>query len=109
MDERVYKHTDIVSITRNEILFNDGHLINLVECSARWSEAKGITSRNYTCVGDRNMADEVPYFLLYSKPLTKVRFVKRGLFGAKKQLKQFEEMKSQIGSVGWTLRDISRR
>ena len=107
MDERTYKYTDIVSITRNEILFNDGHLINLVECTSRWSEAKGIALRNYTCIGDRNSSDQAPYFVLYSKPVTKVIFTKKGVLGSKKCLKEFEKMRSQIGSLGWTLRDTS--
>lgn len=109
MDERIYKYTDIVSITRNEILFNDGRLINLVECTARWAKAKGIAMRNYTCIGDRDSSGKEPCFILYSKPVTKVVFTKKGLFGNKRCIKEYEMMRARIGSLGWTLRDTSGR
>ncbi len=107
MGEKTYKYTDIVNISRNEILFRDGHLINLVECASRWAEAKGLTTRDYTCIGDRNASADTPFFTLYSKPLTKIIFAKKGLLKTTGDIKEYEKMRTQIGSYGWTLRDTS--
>lgn len=107
MSEKTYLYTDIANITKEEILFKDGHMINLAECAARWSEAKGISSKNYFCIGDRNHNAYAPYFTLYSKPATKIVFTKKGLLWNTKNEKEFEKMRLQIGNLGWTLRDIS--
>ncbi|MBQ9887412.1 MAG: hypothetical protein IJM37_11235 [Lachnospiraceae bacterium] len=107
MNGNTYKYNEIVSMTKSEILFNDGHLINFTECASRWAEKKGISLRNYTCVGDRNFSEDVPYFDLYSKPVTRIVFPKKTFLGKKKSRKEFELLRSKIGNLGWTLRDIS--
>ncbi len=107
MSEKTYRYTEVANITKETILFKDGHIINLKECAVRWSEAKGISSKNYTCVGDRDMNAYVPYFAIYSKPITKIVFTKKGLIWNTRNEKEFEKMRVQIGSLGWTLRDLS--
>ncbi len=107
MSEKTYTYTDVANITKEAILFKDGHMINLAECAARWSEAKGITSKNYSCIGDRDKSSYVPYFAIYTKPVTRIIFTKKGLIWNSKNEKEFEKMRLQIGSLGWTLRDIS--
>lgn len=107
MSEKTYRYTEVANITKEIILFKDGHIVNLAECAARWSEAKGISSKNYSCIGDRDQKAYTPYFEIYSKPVIRIVFTKKGLMWNNRNEKEFEKMRSQIGSLGWTLRDIS--
>lgn len=107
MGEKTYRYTDVANITKDMILFKDGHIINLAECAARWSAAKGISSKNYSCIGDRKLNAYTPYFEIYSKPVIKIVFTKKGLIWNTSNEKEFEKMRSQLGRLGWTLRDIS--
>ncbi|EGC03215.1 hypothetical protein [Ruminococcus albus] len=92
------KYTDVAEVNSSGIVFISGEKLVFSEC----------VGENNTCVGERDIDAEPPYFEFYTsdKP-TRIVFDRKGLLSDTVNQREFVKMQCLIADAGFSTLDLS--
>lgn len=103
-----YDYCDVVELSNTGIEFRDGYILKFENCIKDWAIAKEIPVKDNICVGCRNIAASIPYFIFYcNKTQIKIYFRYEGLFRKKRTERAFLKLQTYISNLGYTTFDES--
>jgi hypothetical protein len=106
-DMKIYLYTDIKKITKSEIIFYDGFVIDFEECKKEWANKNRIDYLSTNCVVTRNKVSNPPCFTFYTKERTVIHFKRKGFFKKRRALKDFAKLQFLLNDFGFSSYDLS--
>ncbi|MCM1494757.1 MAG: hypothetical protein NC089_03060 [Bacteroides sp.] len=106
--EKEYNYSEVVELTDTGIEFRDGYILKFKTCIKDWAMARKIPESENACLGCRNIAALIPYFIFFQdKVLIKIYFQYGGIFGKKRAERAFLKLQAYLNHLGYTTFDGS--
>lgn len=95
--EKEYNYSEVVELTDTGIEFRDGYILKFKTCIKDWAVVRKIPESENTCLGCRNIAALIPYFIFFQdKVLIKIYFQYGGIFGKKRAERTIQSEKGAL-------------
>ena len=102
-----YNFKQIKSLNKSGIQFEDGQIIIFEECRVNWANSRAVNYEDSYCVADRNISENIPYFLFYTNEKIKVLFPKSIFPWISKHEKMFLKLQMGLNRIGYSSYDCS--
>ena len=102
-----YNYKSIKHMNEKHIEFNDGTIIDFEECRRNWSASHEIETDDSTCIADRNIVSDSPFFVFYSNEKIKVIFTDKLLVFKSKNKKEFRRFQLQLNKINYSSYDCT--
>lgn len=102
-----YNYKKIKYINEKNIEFCDGTIIDFIECRRNWSRRHEIDNDDSTCVTDRNIVSDKPFYAFYSNEMIKIIFTDTFLCFQIKNKKEFRRFQLQLDRMHYSSYDCT--
>lgn len=102
-----YSYKNIKRFDEFGIEFNDGFILNFIECRKNWANSRKINYDDTVCVADRYHSSKKSFFIFYSNERVKVVFKKSFFPLDNKYRKRFLYIQIGLNRYGYSSYDCT--